>query len=268
MSNTPDTAHNGNPSASNEQPREVRRPDIARPPHDDEPSRNVGMQERIVSGAAGALLLLVGLKRGGLLTRLSLLSLGGALLYRSATGYCSLYDKLGINTAHDRPASPEDYFQHGVHVEKSYLIARPAPELYNFWRNVENLPRFMQHLEKVEELSATRSRWTAKAPFGRHASWEAEIIHDVPNQLIAWKSMENSTLANAGTVTFTPVREGHTEVKVVLDYIPPAGALGHLITQLFGEEPSQTVEEELRRFKHLMEHETPAGQGAQQAPKP
>jgi uncharacterized membrane protein len=267
MSNMPPSAPagNGNPASDQNQRQEIRRPDIARPEPEDAPDRNVGRQERLIGGAVGAALCVLGLKRGGLLTRLALLSAGGALLYRSTTGYCPAYGVLGINTAQDRPASPEQYFQRGVHVEKSYLIAKPAAELYAFWRNVENLPRFMRHLEKVEELSNTRSRWTAHAPFGRRVSWEAEIIHDIPNELIAWKSMENSNIANAGSVTFTPGREGHTEVKVVLDYIPPAGAVGRIIAQLFGEEPSQTIAEELRRFKHLMETgETASSQGQAQ----
>ena len=171
--------------------------------------------------------------------------------------YRALHDE---RTAQDRPASPEQYFSRGVHVEKSYLIHRHAAELYHFWRDFSNLPQFMTHLISVEPLSDTRSRWTAKAPFGRKVSWEAEIIHDSPNELISWKSVENSAVANVGTVLFIPHggggdgrAEGLTEVRVVLDYIPPAGTLGKIIAELFGEEPAQTVQEGLRRFKRMAE---------------
>jgi uncharacterized membrane protein len=247
---------------------ELRRPDLARPDYHGQqnaPEHNVGSNERIAGGLAGAALLLLGLKSHGLLSKLSLLGLGGALLYRSTTGYCSVYGVLGINTAQDKPASPEQYFERGIHVEKSYLVMKPAPELYHFWRDFANLPRFMNHLEKVEILSPTRSRWTAKAPFNQTVSWEAEIIHDQPHELIAWKSMENSTVANAGSVRFIKQNDNETIVKVNLDYIPPGGAAGKLLAQIFGEEPSQTIQEDLRRFKTLMETgEIPTTQGQSQ----
>jgi uncharacterized membrane protein len=248
--------------------KEVRRPEVARPEYHGQSQggeRNVGTNERLVGGLAGAAMVLLGLKHGGLVSRLALLGLGGSLLYRSTTGYCSLYGVLGINTAQDQPATPEQYFARGVHVEKSYLVAKPAAELYAFWRDFANLPRFMKHLEKVEVLSPTRSRWTAKAPLGQTVSWEAEIIHDQPNELIAWKSMENSTVANAGSVRFLSEQGGETIVKVVLDYIPPGGTAGKLIAQLFGEEPSQQIQEDLRRFKSIMETgEAPTTQGQSQ----
>ncbi len=235
---------------------ELRRPEVARPEYHGggQPARhNVGQQERIAGGLIGGAMVLLGLRHGGLLTRLALLGTGGALLYRSTTGYCSVYGVLGLNTANDAPATPEQYFERGIHVEKSYVIKKPAAELYAFWRKFENLPKFMTHLQQVERLSETRSQWTAKAPFGQSVSWEAEIIHDQPNELISWKSVENSTVANTGTVRFEPLGEGETVVKVVLDYIPPGGAAGKLLAQMFGEEPGQSVHEDLRRFKQMME---------------
>jgi uncharacterized membrane protein len=197
----------------------------------------------------------MGLKRasvGGLLAA----GLGGALVHRSATGYCHAYGALGIDTYQKTPARPEDYYERGVHVEQSYMIQKPVEVVYAFWRDFANLPSFMDHLENVEVLSSTRSRWTAKAPLLGQVSWEAEIIHDQPNELIAWKSVENSTVANAGTVTFKNKDvdgQPQTEVKVVLDYIPPAGIIGKSIAQLFGEEPSQSIREDLRKLKMKLE---------------
>jgi uncharacterized membrane protein len=238
--------------------REVRRPEIARPEFHGRPKpddQNVGQMERIVGGVAGVLLTYYGLKRmslGGLLVA----GVGSALVYRSTSGYCPAYGVLGIDTAGKNAARPEDFFERGVHVEQAYLIHKPVEDVYAFWRDFTNLPAFMQHLDNVEVLSPSRSRWTAKAPLGRQVSWEAEIIHDQPNELIAWKSVEHSTIANAGTVKFTKRdQEGQpqTEVKVILDYIPPAGTVGKVIAQMFGSEPSQTIKEDLRRFKMVME---------------
>jgi uncharacterized membrane protein len=232
---------------------EIRRTDVARPEfhghtRPDDRHQNVGQMERLVGGIAGIALTYLGLKRaslGGLLVA----GVGGALVYRSTTGYCPAYGALGIDTHHDTAARPEDYFERGVHVEQSYMIQRPVEEVYRFWRDFANLPVFMDHLQKVEVLSSTRSRWTAKAPLLGQVSWEAEIIHDQPNELIAWKSVEHATVANAGTVTFKRrdvEGQPQTEIKVVLDYIPPAGAEGQSIAQLLGEEQSHTFREYLR----------------------
>jgi uncharacterized membrane protein len=133
------------------------------------------------------------------------------------------------------------------------MVAANPEKLYAFWHNFSNLPQVMRHLKSVEQLTNTRSRWTACGPLGKTVTWEAEIIHDVPNELIAWKSVGDSDVENAGTVIFKPARDGQTEVKVVLDYIPPAGRVGKLVAQLFGEAPEQTIKEDLKRFKALME---------------
>ncbi|HYE02535.1 MAG TPA: SRPBCC family protein, partial [Phycisphaerales bacterium] len=166
--------------------------------------------------------------------------------------------------------APSDYFRHGIHVEKAVTINRPAEELYRFWRQLENLPRVMGHLERVEVIDNTRSHWVAKAPAGFEVEWDAEIINDEPGALIAWKAVEGSQVPNAGSVRFLPAPPGRgTEVKVTLEYLPPAGRLGAAIAKLFGEEPSQQVRDDLARFKQLMEsgeiasvEGQPAGRGA------
>lgn len=140
------------------------------------------------------------------------------------------------------------------HVEKSVTISRPAEELYRFWRNFEQLPAIMRHLESVRRTGENTWRWTAKAPAGQTASWDAEVTADLPNRMIGWRSLEGCTVWHDGTVEFLRATgDRGTIVKVSMRYDPPAGALGKAIAKLFREEPSQQVAEDLRRFKQLME---------------
>jgi uncharacterized membrane protein len=112
----------------------------------------------------------------------------------------------------------------------------------------------MKHVESVSVLDEKRSHWVVRGPAGSTVEWDAEIINDEPNALIAWRSLDNAEVDNAGSVRFVPGPEGRgTEVRVVLDYIPPAGRVGKWVARLFGEEPSQQIHEDLRRFKRLME---------------
>src|SRR5262249_49471792 len=130
-------------------------------------------------------------------------------------------------------------------------------ELYRTWRNFENLPRFMRHLVSVQS-HGDRSHWVARAPGGTTVSWDAEIVNDEPNRLIAWRSLEGSTVDTAGSVHFTPAADGHgTEVQVTLKYDPPAGRLGSWVAWLFGEEPGVQIEDDLARFKQQMEAREP-----------
>ena len=142
----------------------------------------------------------------------------------------------------------------GVHVTESITIKRPRHEVYGFWHNFENLPRFMAHLESVQVLDNNRSRWVAKAPAGTTVEWEAETIEDRPNELIAWRSLTESQVPNSGSVRFkdAPGNRG-TEVHIELQYEPPGGKVGALVAKLFGEEPHQQVKGDLRRFKQVME---------------
>jgi uncharacterized membrane protein len=142
----------------------------------------------------------------------------------------------------------------GVHVTQALTIKRPRSEVYGFWHNFENFPRFMAHLESVEVLDNNRSRWKAKAPAGTTVEWEAETIEDRPNELISWRSLPDASIPNSGTVRFkdAPGNRG-TEIHVELRYQPPGGKLGSLIAKLFGEEPEQQVKGDLRRFKQVME---------------
>ena len=142
----------------------------------------------------------------------------------------------------------------GIHVVEAITINRPRNEVYDFWHNFENLPRFMEHLESVDVLDERRSRWKAKAPAGASVEWDAETIKDSPNELIAWRSLPESDVPNSGYVRFrdAPGNRG-TEVIVELKYQPPGGRLAAFIAKLFGEEPHQQVKGDLRRLKQVME---------------
>ena len=225
---------------------------------------NVGETERKVSVVAGSALALYGLSRlswGGAL----LAAVGGGLIYRGATGHCAAYQALDKSTAssEEESASPSKPGANGVQVRDVVTINKSPEELYAFWRDFTNLPKFMNHLESVTVQDDKRSHWVAKAPLGRTASWDADIINETPNRLIAWQSVPGSGIASAGSVRFEPAMGGRgTEVRISLDYNPPAGVVGATVAKLFGEEPQIQVAEDLRRFKNLMETgETPTIEG-------
>jgi uncharacterized membrane protein len=219
---------------------------------------NVGETERLVSLVGGAALALIGLERrslGGLVVA----GIGGMLVHRGYTGSCNMYKAIGVTSA--EPASPDKYFNHGIHVEVATTIDKPAAELYRFWRNFENLPQFMNHLESVTVIDDKRSKWVAKGPAGSSVRWEAEIINEEQDALIAWRSLAGAQVDNAGSVRFIQAPGGRgTEVRVVLDYIPPGRTVGKWVARLMGEDPQLQIEEDLRRFKALMETgEIPVG---------
>jgi uncharacterized membrane protein len=142
----------------------------------------------------------------------------------------------------------------GVKVVRSCTVRKPAAELYQFWRSLENLARVIKHPVAITALSDTESHWKASAPGDTFVEWDAVIINDHPNELIAWRSKEGAEVPNAGSVRFeaAPGDEG-TEVTVQLEYDPPGGKLAALVAKLTGDEPKQQVGEALRRFKALME---------------
>jgi len=232
-------------------------------------SINVGENERLLSLLGGGTLALAGLSRGSL-GGLGLALLGGALAYRGATGHCSAYSSFGISTAEPRGERTSIPAGHGVKMETSVTIFRPVEELYRFWRNFENLPRFMRHLESVRTTNGNRSHWVARGPLDVRFEWDAEVITDATNELIGWRSLPGSTVDTAGSVHFSnaPGDRG-TEGRVVLKYKPPAGKLGDAIARLFGAAPDQLIREDLRRFKSLMETGTiPTTQGQPSGPRP
>ena len=136
-----------------------------------------------------------------------------------------------------------------------HRVLRTTPErLYRFWRNLENLPRFMRHLESVRVLSPTTSRWTVRGPAGTSVEWDAEMVGERPNEVISWRSLPGAAVQNTGSVRFkaAPGDRG-TEVLVRVQYAPPVGGLGASVAWLLGEAPGQQLREDLGRFKQVME---------------
>jgi uncharacterized membrane protein len=213
---------------------------------------NVGDAERLLSLFGGSALALYGLARRDL-PGLGLAAVGGGILYRGLSGHCNLYDALGINTAKSRGHAASVAAGRGVRVVRAVTIDRPTDELYRVWHDFENLPHFMSHLKSVK-TEGNRSHWVAKAPAGLSAEWDAEIVNDRPGRLIAWRSLEGSEVATAGSVHFTSAPGGRgTEVLVELKYDPPGGKAGSWLARLFGEEPSLQIQDDLQRFKVMME---------------
>jgi uncharacterized membrane protein len=133
-------------------------------------------------------------------------------------------------------------------------IRRPAPEVFAFWRDLENLPVFMAHLDEVRVTGERTSHWSASAPFGKNVEWDAEIFDEVPAEKIAWQSTGDADVRNGGTVRFMPAPDGvSTEVHVVLVYDMPGGAAGKAVARYFGEEPHQQLDDDLRRLKQVLE---------------
>jgi uncharacterized membrane protein len=226
---------------------------------------NVGSTDRRISMLAGGALLLFGLSRRSL-GGLALAGLGGGLMYRGVTGHCHCYDMLGIDTARNDIAEPEEYFERGIHIEHSVMVSKSPHELYAFWRDLNNLPRIMKHVKSVQVLDEKRSHWSATGPGGTTVEWDAEIINDEPSRLIAWRSLGGAQVDNAGSVRFVPAPgDRGTEVKVVMDYIPPAGRVGNWVAGMFGQEPGRQIAEDLRQFKSMMETGEVLTTGAQSA---
>ena len=209
---------------------------------------NVGPVERGISVATGIALMAYTLSRRPRL-RLPLGLDAGYLIYRGATGHCVFYQMLGIKRT-------EVNGHEGIRVERAVTVNRPKAELYQMWRDFENLPRFMEHLEsvQVDVSDGDRSHWVAKGPLNRRVEWDAEIIEERENEVLVWKSLPGSTVESMGRVEFLDAPGGRgTIVHVAMEYNPPAGSLGAAFAKLFGKEPGHQVNEDLRRFKQIME---------------
>jgi uncharacterized membrane protein len=224
------------------------------PAADSGSGRNISEMERIVSAAAGAGLIGIGLARRGL-GGLLLGGLGGALLWRGYKGRCQCYEALGINTAERNPATAVPARQ-GEKVEKTILIRRSPEDLYRYWRKLENLPRIMNNLETVECTDGQRSHWVAKGPLGKQLQWDAEIYNERANELIAWRSLPGGDIETAGSIHFKPSWQNDcTEVMLSMKYNPPAGKVGAQLANWLGDGLEQKLNDDLQRFKQVMESE-------------
>lgn len=214
---------------------------------------DVGDVERWASLVGGGMLAIYGLSRMAERDRSGLLFalMGGVLAWRGAAGHSHLYEGMQVSRFAGPGNDADGLNGEGIRVERSIVVQRPATELWRFWRNLENLPRFVEHLESVLPLGGNRFHWTVRAPIGT-VSWDAEIIGEREGDYLAWRSLAGSEVPNEGWVRFVP-KGGATEVHVSLAYEPPAGPLGAVFARMFGEEPHQQVRDDLERFKQAAE---------------
>ena len=214
---------------------------------------NVGNVERWASTIGGSLLIAQGL-RSRSIPGAALALLGGGLLFRGVTGHCGAYQAFKIDTSAEPKDGSDGHIHKGRLIKHTTIVERPAQELYEFWREVENSPKFMTNIEKVIRTGEGKSHWVSKGPFGKTFEWDSELINDQPGRLIAWHSLPGADVANAGAVRFEPATGGRgTKVTLEVNYESPAGALGVAIAKLIGQDPDAMTKENLRHFKQLME---------------
>jgi uncharacterized membrane protein len=215
-------------------------------------NRRTPAELRWLYGIGGAALIFWGLKRRSWVGVL-MSSAGADLLNWSCTGHY-LHETLGVTALTRRGMKALVPHQLGIRVDRSVAIYRPIDEVYQFFRNFKNLPRFLSHVNDIRELDEKHSHWFVKGPGGVELEWDAETIHDQPNEFISWRSIGCADVESAGSVRFelAPGERG-TFVRVSLNYLPPAGALGAAIARLFGEEPETQIKEDLRRLKQILE---------------
>lgn len=206
------------------------------------PSINVDVPERVISGLAGGWLLLNGIKNLSLLRA----GLGGYLVYRAATGHCPLYSAMG------KPHLPDPV--KNINIRTTVQVNRPREEVYAFWRRLENLPLFMQHLNKVEAIDDRTSHWEANIPGGLGTiSWDAAIVEENEGRFIGWNSLPGATIENAGKVEFRDLGDGWTELHVVITYRAPLGAAGQGLSTLLNPMFEKMVRRDIKSFKKYIE---------------
>jgi uncharacterized membrane protein len=206
----------------------------------------------------------VGMRVGG--DALDLATLGVALTQSvrlsrtlAATAFVlgtAVLDLVGSERLAERRKAPTRDYARAAEpaVLRSITVGRPVNEVYAYWKDFTNFPRFMRHVESVERLEDGRGRWRATGPAGTQAEWISELVEERENELIAWHTVGEADLYHAGKVTFrTGPRAEGTVVTVEMQYAPPGGRIGAALLKLFGKEPGQQVIDDLRRFKQVME---------------
>lgn len=207
-------------------------------------SVNVQNWERVTSVAAGVLLVADALRKRNK-TSIVEAAAAGLLLFRGATGHCPAYNLAG---KHNLPDPVKN-----INIRTVLFVNRPSKEVYNFWRNLSNLPLFMEHIKSVKNIDETTSKWKASLP-GNMGSikWKAEIVKDEPGRLLGWNSLPGSTIENAGKVEFREA-DGGTELRVLISYRAPLGALGAGIAKLFTPAFEKMIENDIKSFKRYIE---------------
>ncbi|MCC6457565.1 MAG: SRPBCC family protein [Caldilineaceae bacterium] len=220
------------------------------PPNRQIQSEGMDDLQRWVAGIGGAALLWYGLRQHSA-ARWPLAALGAGLVYQGASGnnlldYVPVANEIPIvnQLTSNEPTQ--------LRIRKSMTVNRPASELYNYWRNLENLPNFMTHVKSVQKLDEKRSHWVVNVVQGIEMEWDAEITEDRPNEMIAWQTLPDATLQNRGYVKFIPVSRG-TEVSVSIEYDPPGAAIGQMAGRMVKFIAEQQIKKEIHNFKRIME---------------
>ena len=226
---------------------------------------NVGQSERTASLVAGAALVGIGLFRGRL-SGLVTAGLGAMLAKRGLEGHCPMYEAMGMNSAEGEQNDRHRLYKHGVKIEHSTTIQKPARELYDYWRDLTNLSKFMTNVKRVDVRDEKRSHWVIEGPAGTSVEYDAETINDEPGRLIAWQSVGGADIQHAGSVNFIENAGGRgTTVRLNIEYLPPVGVVGEWgarILRLVGQAPENDVRQSLRNFRALMEAgEIPTNEG-------
>ena len=195
---------------------------------------------RLAAGTIGGAALLRGLRSQGV-ARPVLAGIGGMLLLRALTNLpARRFTGLGAG-------------RRAVDIQKAIHVAAPVERVWELWSNLESWPRFMSHLKEVRHTGEGRSHWVAAGPAGTSAEWDAVTTESIPNEVIAWKSVEGSTVENSGRVNFRPDEHGGTLIEIRMSYNPPAGALGDAVASLLGSDPASAMDEDMVRLKALLE---------------
>jgi uncharacterized membrane protein len=223
-------------------------------------SQNIGDIQRMISAIAGTGLIVGGLRRRSLAGGVVAVA-GISLLYRAATGYCAAVDALGITTRDMQNTNSlgrsKVHTGQATKIRRSIEINRPPDELYRFWRALDNLPQIMSHLASVQVINDRLSHWVVKTVPGLPTvEWDAEIINDVENERIGWRSLNDADVTHAGSVEFEGSGDGQTRLTVTLQYEPLAGRLGTALAKLIGQDPELKIADDLQRFKDSMESGT------------
>jgi uncharacterized membrane protein len=191
--------------------------------------------QRAVGGALGSAVAMIGYFRGGL-RGMGLCALGGALIARS--------------TANEDIATLVK--GRGIQVEKTISVGKPVEEVFAYWRNLENFPLWMSHVQEVRYIGGDRFHWVVDGPAGTPVEWDSELLNVVENREMTWRSVEGSQVENTGRVRFQPDGEG-TRVHVQLKYSPPGGLLGHVVAKAFGVDPKSEMDDDLNRMMSAIE---------------
>jgi|SRR5579871_514307 len=221
---------------------------------------NLTQTERVISAAGGSLLVVAGLSKKSAAG--VALAVGGALLLRRAfTGHSYVLEAVGVRTAplgqgSDTTSVP---YELGIRVDCKITINKPRQEIYRLWRDFRSLPRWLPHVKSVREIGSQRTHWMVQAPVGRIVEWDAVVHNEIENELIAWRTLPGADVDHAGAVIFRDAPGGGAEVQVELQYNPPGGMVTAFLSRWWGQEPTQQIEADLQRLKHMVESGAAAG---------